>query len=96
MFPAPEVLYVLHRVLCSWHPETFQGSDGVIIEGTDFGEEDDKFCRAIDGCLVSRGMAFGSEVEVLAASFYDGWLSWDELWDRYHGWDEHWGSDTAW
>jgi hypothetical protein len=96
MFPAPEVLYVLHRVLCGWHPETFQGSDGIIIEGTDYGEQDDRFCRAIDGYLVSRGMAFGSEVEVLAASFYNGWPSWDEFWDRYFGWGEHWSAESSW
>jgi hypothetical protein len=87
-FPAPEVLYVLHHVLCSWHPHTFEGSDEVIIEGTDYGEEDDRFCQAIGGYLVSRGLAFGSEVEMLAASFYDCWPSWDEFWDRYHGWGE--------
>jgi hypothetical protein len=90
MFPAPEVLYVLHRVLCGWHPESLQGSHGIIIEGTDYGEEDDRFCRAIDGYLVSRNMSFGSDVEVLAASFYDRWPSWDDLWDRYYGWSDHW------
>ena len=89
MYPTPEVLYVLHRLLHSWQPETSEGSQ-VIIEGIDYDEEDDRFCQAIDGYLVSQGMAFGSEVEVLAASFYDGWPSWDEFWDRYHGWGEHW------
>lgn len=91
MFPTPEVMYVLHRVLCSWHPERLQGSAGIIIEGTDYDEEDYRFCRAIDGYLVSRGLAFESDVEVLAASFYDGWPAWDEFWDRYYGWSEHWG-----
>jgi hypothetical protein len=90
MFPAPEVLCVLHRVLCGWHPGSLQGSEGIIIEGTDYGEEDDRFCKAIDGYLVSRNMAFGSDVEVLAASFYDHWPSWDDLWDRYYGWSDHW------
>jgi hypothetical protein len=94
MFPAPEVLYVLHRVLCSWEPHTLQASCGVIIEGWDYGEEDERFCQAIDGYLVSKGMAFGSEIEALAASFYDKWSSWDELWDRYYGWSEHWDEDA--
>jgi hypothetical protein len=90
MFPSPEVLFLEYGVLCSWQPETLQASDGIIIEGTDYGEEDERFCQAIDGYIVSKGMAFGSEVEVLAASFYDEWPSWDELWDRYYGWSEHW------
>jgi hypothetical protein len=89
------VLYVVHGVLCGWHPETLEASEGIIIEGIDYGEEDDRFCRSIEGYLVSRGMAFGSEVEVLAASFYDNWPSWDEFWDRFHGWGDHWGAESA-
>jgi hypothetical protein len=91
MFPAPELLFVLHGVLCSWHPEKLEASDGIIIEGVDYDVEDDLFCRAVDGYLVSRGLAYGSEVEVLAASFYDNWPCWDEFWDRYYGWSEHRG-----
>jgi len=89
MSPAAEVHFVLHGVLHRWQPASLDLSD-VTIEGIDYGEEDDRFCQAIDGYLVTRGLAFGSVVEVLAASFYDGWPSWDELWDRYYGWSDHW------
>jgi hypothetical protein len=93
MFPAPEILYLEHRVLCSWDPHTLEASDGIIIEGTDYGEEDDRFCEAINGYLVSRWMAFRSEVELLAASFYDRWPSWEQLWDRFYGWGNPWEED---
>lgn len=91
MFPEPEILFLEHAVLCGWHPTQLEASEGIIIEGTDYGEQDDRFCQALDGYLVSCEMAFESEVEMLAASFYDRWLSWDELWDRHYGWSEHWG-----
>jgi hypothetical protein len=87
MYPAPEVLYVVHGVLFGWHPETLEASD-ITIEGIDYGEEDGRFCRAVTGYLASRGMAFGSEVEVLAASFDDRWPAWGELWGRYYGWSD--------
>ena len=87
MYPPPIVAFVVHGVLHLWEPDAGMLCD-VIIEGVDYGEEDDRFCRAVDGYLVSIGMAFGSEIEVLAASFYDQWPRWDTLWENHYGWGE--------
>jgi hypothetical protein len=87
-FPAPEVLYLEHLCLCSWEPASLEANEGIIVEGIDYGNEDDRFHEAISGYLVSRGLAFGSVIETLAASFHGEWPAWRDFWDRYHGWGD--------
>ena len=88
--PAPAIAFLLFGGVKCWNPGTGElyGIDAQKDSGSEV--EDNRFCQASDGYFVAHDLAFRSEVEFLAATFYEEWPNWDELWDRWYGWERHW------